>query len=284
MWISRYFVLFIIFSVCGWVYETIYCSVKDGYWQNRGFLFGPLCPIYGFGAASVTAIAEAISKSVASQITWWEIFLIGVIGSIFLEYGTSWVLEKIFHAVWWDYSDMPLNLHGRICAPASFLFGVMAVVIYYVVFPWTLWVKAVIPPIVMEAMGLVLMGLFAMDATLTVSALSDFANAVRSMSENANQNMESLTKAIQEKAQQAGEFIGEIKTVLATDHAKRLAGNMAHLHKSAINRVSGFRYPKPTIPYVDRLKEEIGKRRLRIGIFSPGKPQDKDDGSKGKRQ
>lgn len=284
MWISRYFVLFIIFSVCGWVYETIYCSVKDGYWQNRGFLFGPLCPIYGFGAASVTAIAEAISKSVASQITWWEIFLIGVIGSIFLEYGTSWVLEKIFHAVWWDYSDMPLNLHGRICAPASFLFGVMAVVIYYFVFPWTLWVKAVIPPIVMEAMGLVLMGLFAMDATLTVSALSDFANAVRSMSENANQNMESLTKAIQEKAQQAGEFIGEIKTVLATDHAKRLAGNMAHLHKSAINRVSGFRYPKPTIPYVDRLKAEIGKRRLRIGIFSPGKLQDKDDGSKGKRQ
>jgi len=319
MWISRYFVLFIIFSICGWIYETLYCSIKDGYWQNRGFLFGPLCPIYGCGAASVTAIAEKVSSSVNAPISWWQIFLVGVVGSIFLEYGTSWTLEKLFHAVWWDYSDMPLNVHGRICAPASFLFGVMAVFIYYVVFPWTLEIKAAIPPIVMEALSLFLMGIFAMDATLTVSALTNFASTVKTMTETANQNMEMFAKAIGEKAQAAsetlqaaggkitgtaqvagekitgtaqaaggvisgkaqlaGEALGELKAKLTADHAKRAAINMAHLHRSAINRVSGFRYPKPSIPYADRLRDEISKRSIRIGIFSFGKKKDGNEAS-----
>ena len=81
MWISRYFVYFVIFSFFGWIYESIYCTIKSKRWENRGFLYGPLCPIYGAGGVGITAIV--------------------------LEYGTSWTLEKLFHAYWWDYSEMP---------------------------------------------------------------------------------------------------------------------------------------------------------------------------------
>ena len=119
MWLSRYFVYFIIFSCMGWIYESIYCTIRAKKWENRGFLYGPLCPIYGAGGVAITAIADFISAHTDATFTWWQIFLVAFLGSIVLEYGTSWALEKLFHAYWWDYSSMPLNINGRVCFPYS---------------------------------------------------------------------------------------------------------------------------------------------------------------------
>ena len=105
MWISKYFVYFVIFSVMGWIYESAFCTIKTGKWQNRGFLYGPLCPIYGVGAASITFIVDEAEAHGLSEPAGWQIFLVAFFGSIVLEYVTSYVLEKLFHAYWWDYSD-----------------------------------------------------------------------------------------------------------------------------------------------------------------------------------
>ena len=71
MWISRYFVYFVIFSFFGWIYESIYCTIKSKRWENRGFLYGPLCPIYGAGGVGITAIADVISIHTDTAFTLW---------------------------------------------------------------------------------------------------------------------------------------------------------------------------------------------------------------------
>ena len=70
MWISKYFVYFVIFSVMGWVYESAFCTIKTGKWQNRGFLYGPLCPIYGVGATAITFIVDELMADLSDRIFW----------------------------------------------------------------------------------------------------------------------------------------------------------------------------------------------------------------------
>ena len=101
------------FSILGWVYECIYCSVRAGCWQNMGFLFGPVCPIYGTGAVTVILMGMYITPIASGKIPFWQLFLFFAIGSAVLEYVTSWAMEKRFHARWWDYSDMPTNRWAR---------------------------------------------------------------------------------------------------------------------------------------------------------------------------
>ena len=119
MWVSRFFVWFVIYGCMGWIYETVYCIIKSGKWENRGFLYGPMCPIYGVGALGISVVYEYLRSEGGGQPPWWQVFVIAFLGSMVLEYSTSWLLEKLFHAYWWDYRDSPLNINGRICLPAS---------------------------------------------------------------------------------------------------------------------------------------------------------------------
>ena len=107
---ARLFFIFIFYSFSGWVIETIRVSLREKRFVNRGFLLGPYCPVYGFGAVSLDIL---LSKFVAKPVFYF--FLAFLIAAV-LEYFTSFIMEKIFHARWWDYSDRALNLNGRICA------------------------------------------------------------------------------------------------------------------------------------------------------------------------
>ena len=113
--ISTYFVWFILFSFLGWVWETIFCSFRTHHFQNRGFLFGPICPIYGSSAILFIAAMSVFPEDLPN----WALFLIFAAGSAVVEFATSWYMEKRFHARWWDYSNEPLNIQGRICLPAT---------------------------------------------------------------------------------------------------------------------------------------------------------------------
>ena len=81
--------------------------------------------------------SDFISAHTDATFTWWQIFLVAFLGSIVLEYGTSWALEKLFHAYWWDYSSMPLNINGRVCFPYSVGFGVAGLIVVYFIAPFT---------------------------------------------------------------------------------------------------------------------------------------------------
>lgn len=108
---------FFIYSFLGWVWETFYVSTKHGEFVNRGFVSGPFCTIYGFGAISVYLILKPIENHVLL------LFLGGIVVATVLEYITAVLMESIFHTSWWDYSDQKFNFQGRICLGVSLGWG-----------------------------------------------------------------------------------------------------------------------------------------------------------------
>lgn len=114
---------FFVYSFLGWIYETIYCSLTAGHFVNRGFLYGPVIPIYG--SCIVFSILLLYDKKIN------KIVLFGIcafIASAF-EYVTSWWMELIFHRRWWDYSNELFNINGRVCLGAALVFGLFGVLI-----------------------------------------------------------------------------------------------------------------------------------------------------------
>lgn len=238
--LSKYFVYFILFSMMGWVYETIFCTVKGKKWENRGFLYGPVCPIYGVGAVSVAAISDALEKNHVAA-AWWQVFLVAVLGSVVLEYATSWGLERLFHAYWWDYSEVPLNINGRICLPASLGFGAAGLLVYYGIAPFTERMTAWIPTALMECLALLLMAVLAADMTLTVSALTDLERKVAAMEENLNQHMDQFVNSVAEKTQAASSQWNEERIRFSRENLEAHIREMGDLYCAALKRVKGFR-------------------------------------------
>ncbi len=134
-WINYYdccllFLYFFLYAVIGWCCEVVYCSIPAKRFINRGFLNGPYCPIYGVGAIIIVAV---LAKYINDPVS---VFIAGMISTSALEYVTSWGMEKLFHAKWWDYSNHRFNLNGRICLLNSVLFGVMSLALMYLVHPF----------------------------------------------------------------------------------------------------------------------------------------------------
>ena len=121
---------FFIYSFLGWVWETFYVSIKHGEFINRGFINGPFCTIYGFGAISVYLILKPIEDNLLF------LFLGGIVVATLLEYITAVLMESIFHTSWWDYSDNKFNFQGRICLGASLGWGVFTVLLFRVLHPF----------------------------------------------------------------------------------------------------------------------------------------------------
>ena len=127
---------FVIYSFSGWVIEVIFHAVSLGKVINRGFLNGPVCPVYGFGVLSVFALAGSIETSGAERMNPALLFLFGMIFATLVELIAGWMLDKLFHARWWDYSNRPLNFHGYICLLFSIIWGLAIVFVVDVVHPY----------------------------------------------------------------------------------------------------------------------------------------------------
>ena len=157
------FIWFILYSILGWVFETTYKSVISLKWENRGMLIGPYCPIYGVGALLDVLLCGGLSRG--------TVFFICMFGSAILEYVTSYVTERLFNAVWWDYSGIPFNYKGRVCLPCSIGFGVAGLIIFYVLHPYMQSLTNAIPLCWQEVIALFIMAVFAADCVLTVDSL-----------------------------------------------------------------------------------------------------------------
>lgn len=126
----RLFMHFMIYSFMGWVIETVYCSIAEKRYVSRGFLNGPITPIYGFGALSLIILMQDITNV-------FIVFVGGVVATSFLEYVASYFLELIFDMHWWDYSGDKYNLNGRIKLKNSILFGFLSIVLIHFIHPQT---------------------------------------------------------------------------------------------------------------------------------------------------
>ena len=114
---------FLFYSFCGWVLEVIFHAAALGRIVNRGFLNGPICPVYGFGALAVFSLTGYLQQS-ELYLNDFSLFVSGVLLATLVELIAGWLMDKCFHARWWDYSDKPLNFHGYICLEFSLIWGV----------------------------------------------------------------------------------------------------------------------------------------------------------------
>ena len=123
-WLDAYF-YFIVYSVAGWLCEDVYVGIGKKKLVNRGFLYGPYCPIYGFGALIVLYPLMMLGDHPVL------VFFGGMVLTSVLEYFTSWIMEKLFHERWWDYSTYRFNINGRVCLLNSVLFGLMSLIVVF---------------------------------------------------------------------------------------------------------------------------------------------------------
>ena len=128
--IEKIFLWLMIYSFFGWVYESILCSITSGSLVNRGFLNGPVCPVYGFGALVVI-----LAFWWEPDIRVWNLFFSSMVLTCTLVYLTSWAMEMLFHARWWDYSQYRFHINGRVCLLGAVAFGAFSVLLIKVVHP-----------------------------------------------------------------------------------------------------------------------------------------------------
>lgn len=198
-----YFILFLFYSFLGWAYETTLCSVRQHTFINRGFLNGPLCPVYGCGAMLVILTLSDISNNVVA------LFLSGVLLTTALEYITSYFMEKLFHARWWDYSQRPFNINGRVCLLGAVVFGVMSVLVVRFVDPAIERLFAKIPPMwlwVVSGLGLVL---FCTDLAVTVTHLLRLNARLAEIQKAMDAYKEELRGKIEQRLEEREEQIRE---------------------------------------------------------------------------
>ncbi|HKM00288.1 MAG TPA: putative ABC transporter permease [Mobilitalea sp.] len=127
--LSTLFSWFIIYSCIGWIYETTYCFLTTGRIQNRGFLYGPLCPIYGLCIILMVVLFSEKCKSVIS------LFISSALVATVLEYVTSIWMDYVFGRRWWNYSKMRFNIDGRVCLEASIAFGLFGILFVKLIHP-----------------------------------------------------------------------------------------------------------------------------------------------------
>ncbi|WP_332490771.1 putative ABC transporter permease [Anaerorhabdus sp.] len=127
--IIQIFCYFFIYAFLGWCAEVMFHTMITGKWVNRGFLNGPVCPIYGFGMLLILLVLDPLKKNIVL------LFVGSVILTSGLEFITGWVLKNLFHLTWWDYSNRPFNLGGYICLEFSIMWGIAGVIIVEIIHP-----------------------------------------------------------------------------------------------------------------------------------------------------
>lgn len=163
---------FIIYSVIGWIMETTLILINTKKLVNRGFLIGPYCPIYGFGAITMILYLTQYKDNILT------VFILGVVTCSLLEYLTSYFMEVLFKTRWWDYSEHKFNLNGRICGQNSLLFGVGGLVIIYITQPIIIKLLNSIPPTIFNITTIILLLIIVIDAILSINIVNKFKHTL----------------------------------------------------------------------------------------------------------
>ena len=182
--------LFLIYSFIGWIVEVSAFLIQDHKFVNRGFFIGPVVPIYGTGGILITIL---LTKYQSDPIV---LFCMGVIVCSILEYLTSYIMEKIFKTRWWDYSNKKFNINGRICLSNLLLFGIMGLVMVYLINPFLMDILNKIDPILLKCVVSILMVLFVIDFFVSFSVTSKIKNIGKVVPKDSTEEINAKVKEI----------------------------------------------------------------------------------------
>ena len=191
--LTQYFLIFIIYSCLGWVLEVTCKSIEYKRFINRGFLIGPYCPIYGWGVVLITLLLYRYAYDPL------VLFLMTIITCMILEYVTSYVMEKLFKARWWDYSKRKFNLNGRVCLGTTIPFGIFGVFIIYFSNPFIIEQLNKVDPTVLDIIAIVILTIYVIDNIISGVVIFGFRKtAVQINKEGRQDNTEEITRKVRE--------------------------------------------------------------------------------------
>lgn len=181
--------LFVVYSVLGWIIETISCFINTKKISfNRGFLIGPYIPIYGTSALLMILFLEDYKNDL------FLLFMMSMIYASIIEYITSYLMEKIFKARWWDYSNYKYNLHGRICLKNSLLFGLAGVLLITYINPIVINLLSMIPSFIFKLLTIFLAIIFLVDLIITIIVVSKLRINVSNINSDSTDEIDRMVK------------------------------------------------------------------------------------------
>ena len=204
-----YVLLFFVSSFLGWVMEVTVKAIQFRRFINRGFLIGPYCPIYGVGTVLLTALLTPIKDEPVS------VFIQAMVVCGVLEYVTSWLMEKLFHARWWDYSQKRFNLNGRVCANTLIPFGLLGLGIIYGVKTFLFGLFAMIPQTAMDILCGVLTAIILTDAVISTTVLGKIRHTAEL---TGGDDTETITRSVRDALLRQGALVR--RTLRAFPYAK----------------------------------------------------------------
>ena len=173
--VTQLILYFFFYAFVGWVMETCYCSFLQRKYVARGFLYGPICPIYGVGVLLMILFFKPLTGNPVL------FYITAVVVMSAWEYLVGWFLETTTHVKYWDYSHIKYNLHGRICLPISLTWGVLSYIVIYWIHPHTEALFAQIAPWLSYVLCGAAIGVLISDATLTIRQLAVIAKLAKSL-------------------------------------------------------------------------------------------------------
>ncbi len=201
--------IFLVYAFLGWCAEVAYAAVHNGKFVNRGFLNGPVCPIYGVGMLVVVTLLWGLRHNLI-------LLILGSAGlTTTLEYATGLILERFFHDKWWDYSDKPFNVKGYICLEFTVLWGLAAAFVVGAVHPFVFMVINKTPFVFGVILMSVLLAVFVTDLAITVTelvklpkkmgAMLEAERALKAISDKIGENISDTAIAAKEKGNELAE-------------------------------------------------------------------------------
>jgi uncharacterized membrane protein len=210
------------YSVLGWILEVSCKLVEKKKFINRGFLIGPYCPIYGWGALIMTLLLKKYLNDI------FTLFIMNILICSILEYFTSYFLEVIFKARWWDYSNKKFNINGRICLETMIPFGLFGLLVMYVINPIIFNILNMIPISIIYFISIVLFLLLLIDTITSYSIITKIKNI----------NKETQSHVLQKK-DNTENITSLVKKELLNSHNKyynRLINSFPHIKFKFFNK------------------------------------------------
>lgn len=229
--------IFIIYAFVGWCTEVSYATLDTGKFVNRGFLNGPYCPIYGCGVVIVVAILTPLKEKLI------VLFIGSFVLTSVLEYITGFILEKVFHNKWWDYSDKPFNIRGYVCLKFSIYWGLACTFIMDILHPMIYKAVTWIPYVAGVVLISIIMCVFTTDCVITVMTILKFNKRLKIMDEMAS-SIHRLSDEIGESIYENVSGVIEKSEEFQENHAElidKLAEkkeNLTELPQTAINKLA----------------------------------------------
>ena len=224
--ITLLFLYFILYSFCGWVWESVYCSLKSRHYVPRGFLYGPLCPIYGVGFLLMILFFAPFKDNLVM------FYFVAVVIMTAWEYFVGWFLESTTHIKYWDYSHVRFNIKGRVCLPVSLFWGIMSYIAIFLIHPHVARLVARVPMWLQYVLCGSFLTLLIVDTVITIRKLA-------------------LVTSAMNKLQTAGDEL-RLQLVLAKAD---LGDNLEEVGDQLRAHLDGIRdsLPSPAVDRLDRL-------------------------------